>query len=148
MSLRQARTNERLALLLSFRCLDVEKRGYVDLSQFRDLLRYIRPEFFDHSSANKYERNAYAGATEHMFLELAKDHPARLYPANFFNICEVILMDFYPLGSSQRRAAEQQQADDSFPARHKTFLQASSQQRLPTSFANSSRGPSAVGGRS
>lgn len=46
----QARTNERLALLLSFRCLDAEKRGYINLNQFGDLMRHIRPELFDPAS--------------------------------------------------------------------------------------------------
>ena len=85
---------ERLALLMTFRCLDPEKRGWIDLSSFRSMLRYARPDFIDLQTG--YEKDAYCGATEHMFGELTRTHPGRVYPHEFLSVCEVILTDYYP----------------------------------------------------
>jgi len=85
---------ERLALLMTFRCLDPEKRGWIYLSSFRSMLRYARPDFFDLQTG--YEKDAYCGATEHMFGELTHTHPGRVYPHEFLSVCEVILTDYYP----------------------------------------------------
>lgn len=89
-----SRLLERLALVMTFRCLDPDKRGWVDLSSFRSMLRYARPDFFDLHTG--YEKDSYCGATEHMFGELAHTHPGRVYPHEFLSVCEVILTDYYP----------------------------------------------------
>ncbi len=90
----ESRLLERLALLMTFRCLDPTKQGWIDLSSFRSMLRYARPDFFDLHTG--YEKDAYCGATEHMFSELAHAHPGRIYPHEFLGVCEVILTEYHP----------------------------------------------------
>jgi len=90
----ESRILERLAILMTFRCLDPQRRGWIDVTSFRSMLRYVRPDFFDLQTG--YEKDAFAGATEHMFEELARSHPGRVYPREFLSVCEVILTDYYP----------------------------------------------------
>jgi hypothetical protein len=40
-----------------------------------------------------------------MFLQLATEHEGRIYPRNFFSVCEVALMDFDPPAYTLRTEA-------------------------------------------
>jgi len=90
----ESRLLERFALLLSFRCVDCHKRGFINLDQFRNLLRSYRGDLFDPQTG--YERDVYMGVTDWMFEKMANVHPGRIAMDEFFSICEVIMTKFDP----------------------------------------------------
>lgn len=90
----ESRLLERFALLLSFRCLDSDKRGYIDQQQFRDVLKSYRSDLFDSQSG--YEKDVYTGVTDWMYEKMAKQQPGEVTMEEYFSVCEVVMTKFDP----------------------------------------------------
>jgi len=82
---------ERTALLAAFQLLDIERKGYIEVDRFKDVLSRIRPDMF-----YKHGEEKEKGMAKTMFIELSRTDPERrkLYPIDFFRCCEVILVDW------------------------------------------------------